>query len=154
MKRSGFASQWQKRPEPVEKVARILTPIRQLITREAATLPLQTPKFDYVRSPKLLRACGAISCQHCDSDAGSCAAHSNWSIPHGKGRGIKASDVFVAAMCMACHSKLDQGNEWTNEEKQSIWHRAHVKTVQKLVILKLWPMEVPIPSLEWPEQWT
>lgn len=151
-RRSGFASQWQPKPKE-ERVAAILKPIRQGVTHGAATLPLEaSPKFQYVRSPKLLRVCGELSCQVCDSEIGSVGAHSNWAI-HGKGKSIKASDQYIAAMCYLCHGELDQGSESTEDERKQTWFKAHVKTVQKLVILKLWPHDVQIPNLEWPESW-
>ena len=143
---SGF-----KRPEKPERKPMTLTPIRQLVP-QAAKLPVQTAKFEYVRSPKLMRACGEVSCQVCGSEVGSVGAHSNWAI-HGKGKGIKASDQFVAAMCYLCHGDLDQGMEATEDQRKQTWFKAHKKTVQLLVILKLWPLDVAIPSLEWPEEW-
>lgn len=73
------------------------------------------------------------------------AAHSNEAI-HGKGRAIKASDVFTAALCFECHQELDQGKKWTREERQTIWRAAWVKTVTALVKLGDWPMDVPIPD--------
>ena len=51
------------------------------------------------------------------------AAHSNQS-KHGKGRGIKASDEFVAALCFCCHGWLDQG-DGSREEKNAMWDEAH-----------------------------
>jgi hypothetical protein len=58
-------------------------------------------KFRYVRSKKLLEACREIPCQLCGAQDGTVvAAHSN-QAKHGKGRGIKASDEFVAALLAA-----------------------------------------------------
>jgi hypothetical protein len=82
----------------------------------------------YYRSPKLLEACRKLECQHCGSDDGTvCAAHSNQSI-HGKGKGIKAHDCFVAALCWKCHFELDEGLATTREEKREMWNKAHNKT--------------------------
>lgn len=151
MRRSGFASQWQKRPEPVKKVARLLQPIRQLVPREVATLPVCTPKFDYVRSKPLLEAFRILPCQNCGADDGTvAAAHSNWA-EHGHGRGIKASDVFCASLCFTCHGRLDQGSDMTGEERRDMWDAAHKKSVQKLVILRRWPLTVDVPRIGWPE---
>lgn len=147
MTRTGF-----KQPERPAKVARLLQPIRQDVSFEAATLPVHQPKFEYVRSPPLLKACGLLPCQHCGSEVGSVGCHSNWSI-HGKGRSIKASDVFIAAMCDTCHRELDSGKNWTEAEKKSIWWQAHCRTVQSLVTRNLWPLGVSVPSLDWPESW-
>lgn len=103
------------------------------------------PKYHYVRSKQLLRACREIPCQHCGAQDGTvCAAHSNQSI-HGKGRGIKASDVFVASLCFTCHSNLDQGREGSREHRTRLWNSAHEKTVAMLNKLGLWPEGLPQP---------
>lgn len=103
-------------------------------------------KFEYVRSPALLKACRQIACQHCGREDGTVvAAHSNWA-QHGKGKSIKASDVFVAALCFNCHSQLDQGSTLSREQRQELWTAAWVKTVAELVRRGLWPQGVPIPD--------
>lgn len=106
------------------------------------------PKHAYVRSPKLLEACRHISCQHCGADDGTvCAAHSNWGA-HNKGGAIKADDNRVASLCAGCHVPiLDQGSKLSRAERQSMWWRAHVKTVRALIMLGLWPAGVPIPDV-------
>lgn len=72
-----------------------------------ATMCVPLPKFDYVRSPALLKACRELACQHCGKEDGTVvAAHSNQG-KHGKGRSVKASDVYVAALCFNCHTVLD-----------------------------------------------
>lgn len=102
-------------------------------------------KFVYVRSKRLLEACRAIPCQHCQAQDGTVvAAHSNQS-KHGKGRSIKASDQYVAALCCTCHVELDQGRALTREERTRMWDAAHAKTVDALVMLGLWPSNVPVP---------
>lgn len=55
-------------------------------------------------------------------------AHSN-QLRDDKGKGIKAHDYRVAAMCNRCHMELDQGSNWTREERLSIWEEAHRKTI-------------------------
>ncbi len=105
------------------------------------------PKFAYVRSKALLEACRLIPCQHCGCDDGTvCAAHSN-QAQHGKGKSIKASDVFVAALCFRCHSTLDQGSHLTRNEREAMWGDAHRKTVRLLLARGLWPITVPVPDL-------
>lgn len=56
------------------------------------------------------------------------AAHSN-QLRDGKGRGIKAHDYRIAALCYRCHSDLDQGARMTKEERLNFWEEAHRKTV-------------------------
>jgi hypothetical protein len=103
-------------------------------------------KFQYVRSRKLLQAVASLPCQHCNREGYTQAAHSNQSI-HGKGRGIKASDVFTAALCDVCHAALDQGSHMTKEQRVTLWSDAHVKTVRELVRRGLWPLNVEIPDI-------
>ena len=102
-------------------------------------------KYPYIRSPELLKACRAIPCTHCGRDDGTVvAAHSN-SAKHGKGRSIKASDVFVASLCHVCHCELDQGSRMTRTEREGMWTACHVKTLRELVRCGLWPAGIPVP---------
>jgi hypothetical protein len=100
-----------------------------------------------VRSRLLLEACRALPCQHSGVRDGTVvAAHSNWA-EHGKGKGIKADDNRVAALCYAVHMELDQGTRWTRQERRQIWWDAHVKTVRELIRIGLWPLSVPVPDI-------
>jgi len=103
-------------------------------------------KFDYVRSRQLLKAVASLPCQHCGRDGYTQAAHSNQAV-HGKGRGIKSSDIFTAALCVTCHYLIDQGNTLSKEERLEIWNDAWVKTVRALVLGGDWPLSVPVPSV-------
>ena len=86
------------------------------------------PKKEYIRDKRILEACRTIPCQYCGVQDGTVvAAHSNQS-EHGKGRGIKASDEFVAALCHKCHSMIDQGSRLMRWEREDIWNHAHAKT--------------------------
>ena len=98
-------------------------------------------KHQYIRSKKLLKLVAGLDCQACGSSNMVQAAHTNWG--GGKGRGIKASDNLIASLCYACHAELDQGKNLTKEERQDMWHKSHIKTVDKLVTLGLWPDNVP-----------
>ena len=85
------------------------------------------PKHVYVRNKRLLEAARHIPCQHCGAEDGTVvAAHSNEGV-HGKGRGIKASDEFIAALCFTCHANLDQGR-MSKHDRAEMWHNAHIKT--------------------------
>jgi len=81
------------------------------------------------RNKKLLELIRVIPCQHCGLQDGTVvAAHSN-QLKDGKGRGIKAHDYRVAALCYRCHSELDQGNKLTKEERVQMWEEAHRNTI-------------------------
>jgi hypothetical protein len=73
------------------------------------------------------------------------AAHTNWG--GGKGRGIKADDNLVAALCLRCHYEIDQGTKLSKVERQLAWKGAHRKTVQTLISSKQWPVDIPIPEI-------
>lgn len=51
-------------------------------------------------------------------------AHSNQQ-KHGKGRGIKAHDEFTVPACFHCHAILDQGAQFSREEKFALWDAAY-----------------------------
>ena len=81
------------------------------------------------RNKKLLEAVREAPCMNCGAQDGTvCAAHSN-QLRDGKGRGIKAHDYRIAALCYRCHSDLDQGSRMTKEERLNLWEEAHRKTV-------------------------
>ena len=88
------------------------------------------PKHTYVRDKALLKRVAQLDCQHCGSGEMVQAAHSNWG--GGKGRGIKADDNLVAALCLKCHWEVDQGHTLTKEERQAMWQAAHEKTKEVL----------------------
>jgi hypothetical protein len=101
-------------------------------------------KHQYVRSKKLLKLVAGLDCQACGSGNMVQAAHTNWG--GGKGRGVKADDNLVAALCLKCHYEIDQGKELSKEERQNKWQQAHTATVAKLFNQGLWPVDVPIPA--------
>ena len=88
------------------------------------------PKHAYVRDKALLKRVAQLDCQHCGSEEMVQAAHSNWG--GGKGRGIKADDNLVAALCLKCHWEIDQGVKLTKLERQEMWQRAHQRTMRAL----------------------
>ena len=81
------------------------------------------------RNKKLLEAVREAPCMHCGAQDGTVvAAHSN-QLRDGKGRGIKAHDYRIAALCFRCHSELDQGHQMSREERLNMWEHAHRATV-------------------------
>jgi hypothetical protein len=103
-------------------------------------------KHQYIRSKKLLKLVAGLDCQACGSGQMVQAAHTNWG--GGKGRGIKADDNLVAALCLKCHFEVDQGKDLTKDERQLMWYLAHTLTVAKLCEQGLWPADVPVPTME------
>lgn len=81
------------------------------------------------RNPKLLKAVRESPCQHCGAQDGTIvAAHSN-QLRDCKGRGIKAHDYRIAALCYRCHADLDQGSKMSREERIQMWEDAHRRTI-------------------------
>ena len=81
------------------------------------------------RNPNLLKSVRSSPCQHCGADNGTIvAAHSN-QLRDGKGRGLKAHDYRIAALCYTCHADLDQGSKMSKEERVNMWEAAHRKTI-------------------------
>ena len=104
---------------------------------------MRFPKHEYVRSRKLLNNVRHMECQHCGSDDGTVvAAHTNWG--GGKGKGIKADDNLIAALCYSCHTVVDS-SMLPRESRIKFWIQAHLLTVRNMVLRGLWPSEVPIP---------
>lgn len=62
------------------------------------------------------------------SDGTVVAAHSN-QLRDGKGRGLKAHDYRIAALCHRCHMALDQGRHLTKDERRVIFDEYHRKFV-------------------------
>jgi len=109
---------------------------------------MQHPKFRYIRSKALLKAVASLPCQLC-GHLWTQAAHSNQAI-HGKGRGIKASDIYTAALCQHHHYEIDQGKELSKQDRIDAWNYAHQKTVAELLERNMWPKNIPLPTGENP----
>jgi hypothetical protein len=139
-----------KRPT-LERVRTVHTPVPQHLRRNASMTPVAPRiaaivKFEYVRSRPLLNAIKSLPCQHCGACAPSDPAHSNSSC-HGKGKAIKASDVFCAALCRSCHRLVDESSKLTQEERMAIWYPAWRNTVRLLLRNGTWPTHIPIPDI-------
>ena len=81
------------------------------------------------RNKKLLEIVRESPCQICSRQDGTVvAAHSN-QLRDGKGRGIKAPDYRIAALCYTCHSEIDQGSKMSKQERLNAWEEAHRRTV-------------------------
>ena len=81
------------------------------------------------RDARILRAVREAPCMMCGAQDGTVvAAHSN-QLRDGKGKGIKAHDYRVAALCFRCHGEIDQGSKMTKEERLEAWEDAHRRTI-------------------------
>jgi hypothetical protein len=81
------------------------------------------------RNKKLLEVVRESPCMHCGLQNGTVvAAHSN-QLRDGKGKGIKAADYRIAALCFQCHHDLDQGSTLSKDERRELWEAAHRETL-------------------------
>jgi hypothetical protein len=81
------------------------------------------------RNKKLLELVRQSPCQTCGTEDGTVvAAHSN-QLRDGKGRGLKAHDYRIAALCFRCHAELDQGTKMSKVERVESWEEAHRRTI-------------------------
>jgi len=100
------------------------------------------PKQQYFRSRKHLMNVASLPCQNCYVDGQTQAAHSNWVDLGGKGRGLKSSDEYTAALCQSCHGMIDSGARLTKEQRRDLWVMAWQKTMAKLKGQGKWPDEL------------
>lgn len=81
------------------------------------------------RNKRLLEIVRQSPCQICGRNDGTVvAAHSN-QLRDGKGRGIKAHDYRISALCFTCHSEIDQGHKLSKQERIEMWEEAHRQTI-------------------------
>ena len=79
-----------------------------------------------MRDAKRLAAIRKLPCVRC-GNPNSQAAHSN-SAKHGKGRGIKASDLFTIPLCFKCHAAFDRFELGNREQSEAMFEKWLVKT--------------------------
>lgn len=101
-------------------------------------------KFKYWRSKKHLQNVASLPCQNCGLEGQTQAAHSNMAT-HGKGRSIRSSDQFTAALCFACHHELDAGHNLTKAQKQKMFIDALNSTWYELMKRDLVVLDTPNP---------
>ena len=85
-----------------------------------------------MRSPKRLAEIRKLPCVRC-GNPNSQAAHSN-SAKHGKGRGIKASDLFAIPLCHSCHAAFDRFELGNRAESEAMFEKWLVRVNRMLVI--------------------
>ena len=85
-----------------------------------------------MRSPKRLAEIRKLPCVRC-GNPNSQAAHSN-SAKHGKGRGIKSSDLFVIPLCFKCHAAFDRFELGNRAESEAMFEKWLVRVERMLVM--------------------
>lgn len=90
------------------------------------------------RNDALLAAVRKLNCVHCQAEGRTQAAHSN-QLRLGKGRGLKASDAAIMALCgpgygyCGCHAELDQGLSRTKHQKHEFEYEHIALTLIALI---------------------
>jgi hypothetical protein len=102
--------------------------------REVATarveLPMAQPvlKDNRHESEAWRRAVAALPCVLCGREGLTQCAHRNLD----KGMGLKTDDALTAALCAPCHSEIDQGKDFTREERRQRLDLAILLTIRAL----------------------
>lgn len=86
------------------------------------------------RSEKLRRAVADQPCMSCGQEGQTQAAHANLS-EYGKGMAHKASDAALMALCVSCHSELDQGKTMDKAERRDFQQTMIARTLVRLIEL-------------------
>ena len=85
-----------------------------------------------MRDLKRLAAVRLLPCIRC-GNPDSQAAHSN-SAKHGKGRGIKSSDLFTVSLCFKCHAAFDRFELGNRAESEVMFEKWLVRVNRMLVM--------------------
>jgi len=68
----------------------------------------------------------------CNGDPATVVACHSDELVHGKGRGIKAHDLFVFFGCSGCHQWYGS-SDVPRHEKREAFHYAHARTINRLI---------------------
>jgi hypothetical protein len=92
-------------------------------------------KRNYIRSKKILDSAKGEKCTVespiCNDDrTTTVACHSDY-MEDGKGKGIKAEDIYIAYGCFNCHQWLTK--DVVNDLKEMYFHRGMKRTWKRLI---------------------
>lgn len=89
------------------------------------------------RNKKLVESAKHETCVSC-GNPNACWAHSNRTL-HGKGKGIKAHDIFGAYLCLACHDWYDgRSNIEPPSFKNAYWYDSDNMPPKKQWFREMW----------------
>ena len=127
MKRTPFKAKTPERRE-AKQVQYVARP-REVATASVA-LPMAQPvlKDNRHESEAWRRAVAALPCVLCGREGLTQCAHRNMD----KGMGLKTDDALTAALCAPCHSEIDQGKNFTREERRQRLDLAILLTIRAL----------------------
>lgn len=127
MKRAPFKSKAPEKRE-AKQVQYVARP--REVARATVELPMAQPvlKDNRHESEAWRRAVAALPCVLCGRHGETQCAHRN----EGKGMGFKTDDAMTAALCQHCHSEIDQGKDFTREERRQRLDLAILLTIRAL----------------------
>ena len=127
MKRTPFKAKTPERRE-AKQVQYVARP-REVATASVA-LPMAQPvlKDNRHESEPWRRAVAALPCVLCQREGETQAAHRN----EGKGMGLKTDDALTAALCTTCHAAIDQGPDFSRDERRRRLDVAILLTIRAL----------------------
>lgn len=127
MKRAPFKTRAPERRE-AKQVQYTARP-REVATA-SAELPMAQPVLKDGRheSEAWRRAVAALPCVLCGRHGETQCAHRN----EGKGMGLKTDDALTAALCQTCHSDIDQGPDFSRDERRRRLDVAILLTIRTL----------------------
>jgi hypothetical protein len=134
VKRSAFARKLSPRPERVDRSDEFASfkarPVAAVMaTRLDLDAPVTIEKESHFYSEPWRRAVADLDCVLCGRHGLTQAAHRN----EGKAGGKKLmDDCWTAALCTECHSGIDQGNEFSRDERRQRIDLAILLTVRQL----------------------
>lgn len=73
---------------------------------------------------RLFKHVASLPCGRCWKEGRTQVSHSNQLID-GKGRSLKSYPWRIAALCVECHSMIDQGRDMSKGERIDAWNAAH-----------------------------
>jgi len=127
MKRTPLKSKAPERRE-AKQVQYVARP--REVAQAVAELPPAAPvlKDNRHESEPWRRAVAALPCVLCGRHGETQCAHRN----EGKGMGLKTDDALTAALCQTCHSAIDQGPDYTRDERRRRIDVAILLTIRAL----------------------
>lgn len=81
------------------------------------------------RDSNWLKAVRSLGCCVMCGKHGVQAAHRN----QGKGMGLKVDDCLTAALCPECHHEIDNGKQYTREDRRELMDNMILRTIVELV---------------------
>ena len=127
----GRAPEREARPDRSAEFASYRAPAPAAVMATPASFTAQAEpvlKDNRHESEAWRRAVAALPCVLCGREGLTQCAHRNLD----KGMGLKTDDALTAALCTPCHSEIDQGKNFTREERRQRLDLAILLTIRAL----------------------